>query len=68
VAANGAPPCGIRSQGASFLAGGITMDSLARNLGGRSGGSSSIALVSKVFYELTLNYDAARDRVGGVAI
>jgi uncharacterized protein (TIGR03435 family) len=60
-AANGAPPCGIRSQGGEFLAGGITMDSLARNLGGRSGRIVIDRTGLEGFYELTLNYDAARD-------
>ena len=60
-AANGAPPCGIRSQGGEFLAGGVTMDSLARNLGGRSGRVVIDRTGLEGFYELTLNYDAARD-------
>src|SRR5687768_4941930 len=38
AAANGAPPCGIRSQGGEFLAGGITMEGLARNLAGNRTG------------------------------
>jgi uncharacterized protein (TIGR03435 family) len=60
-AGNGAPPCGIRSQGGEFLAGGITLDSLARNLGSRSGRIVIDRTGLDGFYELTLNYDAARD-------
>jgi uncharacterized protein (TIGR03435 family) len=60
--ANGAPPCGIRSQGGEFLAGGITMDSLARNLSGNRAGRIVIDRTGlEGFYELTLNYDTGRD-------
>jgi uncharacterized protein (TIGR03435 family) len=61
-AGNGAPPCGIRSQGGEFLAGGITMESLARNLGGSRSGRIVIDRTGlEGFYELTLNYDAGRE-------
>jgi uncharacterized protein (TIGR03435 family) len=66
-AANGAPPCGIRSQGGEFLAGGITMEGLARNLGSRSGRIVIDRTGLDGFYELTLQYDARRDATAAAA-
>jgi uncharacterized protein (TIGR03435 family) len=61
-AGNSAPPCGIRSQGGEFLAGGITMDSLARNLGGNRSGRIVVDRTDlNGFYEISLNYDAGRE-------
>jgi len=60
-AANGAPPCGIRSEGGEFLAGGITMEGLARNLGSRAGRIIIDRTDLTGYYELSLKYDARRD-------
>jgi uncharacterized protein (TIGR03435 family) len=66
-AGNGAPPCGIRSQGGEFLAGGITMEGLARNLGSRTGRIVIDRTGVDGFYELTLQYDAGRDAAAAAA-
>jgi uncharacterized protein (TIGR03435 family) len=58
---NGAPPCGILSNGGEFLAGGITMDNLARNLGSRAGRIVIDRTALPGYYQLTLKYDASRD-------
>jgi uncharacterized protein (TIGR03435 family) len=58
---NGAPPCGILSNGGEFLAGGITMDSLARNLGSRAGRIVIDRTELVGYYQLTLKYDASRE-------
>jgi uncharacterized protein (TIGR03435 family) len=55
-AENGAPPCGTRSTGAEFLAGGITMESLARNLSSRSGRIVIDRTGLDGYFELTLRY------------
>jgi uncharacterized protein (TIGR03435 family) len=60
-AENGAPPCGIQTNGGQFLAGGITMDSLARNLGSRAGRIVIDRTELGGYYELTLKYDERRD-------
>jgi len=60
-AANGAPPCGIRSEGGEFLAGGITMEGFARNLGSRAGRIVIDRTSLAGYYELSLNYDPRRD-------
>jgi uncharacterized protein (TIGR03435 family) len=54
---NGAPPCGILSNGGEFLAGGITMDVLARNLGSRAGRIIVDRTGLTGYYQLTLKYD-----------
>jgi uncharacterized protein (TIGR03435 family) len=61
---NGAPPCGILSNGGEFLAGGITMDSLARNLGSRAGRITIDRTGLTGYYQLTLKFDASRDGSG----
>jgi uncharacterized protein (TIGR03435 family) len=48
-----------------FLAGGITMDSFARNLGSRAGRIVIDRTALTGYYELTLNYDARRDAAAG---
>ncbi len=58
---NGAPPCGILSNGGEFLAGGITMDSLARNLGSRAGRIVIDRTGLDGYYQLTLRYDPRRE-------
>lgn len=67
-AGNGAPPCGIRSQGGEFLAGGITMEGLDRNIGGNRAGRIVIDRTGlEGFYELTLRYEAGRDAAAAAA-
>lgn len=62
---NGAPPCGILSNGGEFLAGGITMDMLARNLGSRAGRIIIDRTGLAGHFQLTLKYDARREAVAG---
>jgi uncharacterized protein (TIGR03435 family) len=60
-AENGAPPCGIQTNGGVFLAGGITMESFARNLGSRAGRIVIDRTGLAGYYELTLKYDGRRE-------
>ena len=60
-----ASACGIQSEGGMFLAGGITMDSFARNLGSRAGRIVIDRTGLAGYYELALNYDPRRDASGG---
>ena len=56
AAQNGAPPCGLRSNPGELLAGGITMDLLSRNLGGRAGRIIIDRTGLAGHYELELRY------------
>jgi len=55
---NGAPPCGIRSNRGEFLAGGITMDGLARNLATRAGRVIFDRTGLAGYYQITLKFAA----------
>jgi uncharacterized protein (TIGR03435 family) len=55
-AENGAPPCGLRTTAGEMLAGGLTMDSLARNLSSRAGRIVIDRTGLDGYYELTLHY------------
>jgi len=55
---NGAPACGMRSNRGEFLAGGITMDVLARNLGSRTGRIVIDRTGLTGYYQLTLKFSA----------
>ena len=55
-AGNGAPPCGLRTTQGEMLAGGITMEGLARNLGNRAGRVVIDRTGLAGYYELTLTY------------
>jgi uncharacterized protein (TIGR03435 family) len=62
-ASNGAPPCGIRSNRGEFLAGGITIDGLARNLASRAGRVIFDRTGLAGYYQITLRFapDGAAD-------
>jgi uncharacterized protein (TIGR03435 family) len=62
-ASNGAPPCGIRANRGEFLAGGVTMDGLARNLGSRAGRVIFDRTGLEGYYQITLTFapDIAAD-------
>jgi uncharacterized protein (TIGR03435 family) len=55
---NGAPPCGIRSNRGEFLAGGITMEGLARNLATRAGRVIFDRTGLTGYYQITLTFAA----------
>ena len=55
-ASNGAPPCGIRSNRGEFLAGGITMEGLARNLATRAGRVIFDRTGLAGYYQITLRF------------
>jgi uncharacterized protein (TIGR03435 family) len=55
---NGAPACGMRANRGEFLAGGITMDVLARNLGNRAGRIVIDRTGLTGYYQLTLKFSA----------
>lgn len=59
---NGGDPCGIRSSGGEILAGGLTMDVLARNLGNRAGRVVFDRTGLEGYYDLTVHYSADADR------
>ena len=60
---NGAPPCGIRANRGEFLAGGITMEGLARNLASRAGRVIFDRTGLGGYYQVTLTFapDVAAD-------
>jgi uncharacterized protein (TIGR03435 family) len=62
-ASNGAPPCGVRSNRGEFLAGGLTMEGLARNLGSRAGRVIFDRTGLAGYYQVTLTFspDPAAD-------
>jgi uncharacterized protein (TIGR03435 family) len=62
-ASNGAPPCGIRGNRGEFLAGGITMEGLARNLSSRAGRVIFDRTGLAGYYQVTLTFapDLAAD-------
>jgi len=55
-ASNGASPCGIRANRGEFLAGGITMEGLARNLALRAGRVIFDRTGLAGYYQVTLTY------------
>ena len=55
-ASNGAPPCGIRANRGEFLAGGITMEGLARNLASRAGRVIFDRTGLTGYYQVTLTF------------
>jgi len=62
-ASNGAPPCGVRASRGEFLAGGITMEGLARNLASRAGRVIFDRTGLEGYYQVTLTFapDVAGD-------
>ncbi|HEV8396407.1 MAG TPA: TIGR03435 family protein [Vicinamibacterales bacterium] len=55
-ASNGAPPCGVRANRGEFLAGGITMEGLARNLASRAGRVIFDRTGLEGYYQITLTF------------
>jgi len=53
---NGAPPCGIRANRGEFLAGGITVEGLARNLASRAGRVIFDRTGLAGYYQITLRF------------
>jgi len=59
--ANGAPPCGTNLNNGEMLAGGITMDVLARNLGLRAGRVVFDRTGLEGYFDLTLKFSRDQD-------
>jgi bla regulator protein blaR1 len=58
---NGGDPCGMRANGGEVLAGGITMDVFARNLGPRAGRVVFDRTGLEGYYDVTLKFSRDQD-------
>jgi uncharacterized protein (TIGR03435 family) len=59
--ANGAPPCGLQTNDAEMLGGGMTMDLLARNLGRAAGRPVFDRTAIDGYFDFTLTYSRGTD-------
>jgi uncharacterized protein (TIGR03435 family) len=65
VASNGAPVCGMSAGRGRIVSGGMTMDSLVRNLSNAAGGLVTNETALDGYFELTLEYTPPSRSLGG---